>query len=192
MRSGDTAQTRREPQQRRAMQTVDAVLQAVSRVIRRDGLDAITTNRIAEAAGVSIGSLYQYFPDKHAIFSALHKRHIEEVRRVISGAVDEYSGSLREFTRVLVEGLADLHIADPELHELISTEVSDSPIGFRSALRNTFERVTSSERTLFVLPNVIEALVHGIAQRPPLISPACAKQEAVQTVLTCIELRRSA
>jgi AcrR family transcriptional regulator len=191
MKSDGKAQTRREPQQRRAWHTVDVVLRAVSRVIKRDGLDAVTTNRIADAAGVSIGSLYQYFPDKHAIFTALHKRHIEEVRRVINGTVAEYSGSLREFTRVLVEGLADLHIADPELHELISAEVSDSPIGFRRALRKTFERVTSSERTLFVLPNVIEALVHGIAQRPPLISPACAKEDAVQTVLTCIELRAS-
>ena len=54
--------------QRRALQTVDAILDAVLRILKREGTAAVTTNRIAEVAGVSIGSLYQYFPDKDAIF----------------------------------------------------------------------------------------------------------------------------
>jgi AcrR family transcriptional regulator len=53
---------RRIPQQPRARETVNAVLDAVARILRRDGIAAITTNRIAEVAGVSIGSVYQYFP----------------------------------------------------------------------------------------------------------------------------------
>ena len=59
-------------------------------------------------------------------------------------------------------------------------------------LRETFERVTSSERMLFVLPNVIEALVHGISQRRPAISAASVRKEAVQTVLACLESCRNA
>jgi AcrR family transcriptional regulator len=172
---------------------VDAVLAAVPRVIRREGVDAVTTNRIAEAAGVSIGSLYQYFPDKKAIFSALHERHVEDVRQVIERAIAEHASSTREsqtsldtFTQALVEGLADLHAAEPELHELVSEQVPEGPLGFRRALRKTFERVTSSERVLFVLPNVIEALVHGISQRPLPIATA-VKEEAVRTALTCVE-----
>ncbi|MEZ4233552.1 MAG: TetR/AcrR family transcriptional regulator [Polyangiaceae bacterium] len=183
---------RRVPRQGRSRETVRAVLDAVPRVIRREGLDALTTNRIAEAAGVSIGSLYQYFPDKRSIFSALHERHVEDVGRVIDRVVAERSGSLDEFTRGLVEGLADLHAAEPELHELVSEQVPEGPLGLRRALRATFERVTASERMLFVLPNVIEALVHGIPQRPPPFAVASVREEAVQTVLSCLASCRTA
>jgi len=183
---------RREPRQGRSRETVHAVLGAVPRVIRREGVDAVTTNRIGEAAGVSIGSLYQYFPDKKAIFSALHERHVEDVHGVIERAMAERGRSLDAFTRTLVEGLADLHAAEPELHELVSEQVPEGPLGFRRALRKTFERVTSSERMLFVLPNVIEALVHGISQRRAPISAASVREEAVQTVLSCLESCRAA
>ena len=75
---------RRQPKQERAQQTVDVVLQGAVRGLGREGIDSVTTNRIAEAAGVSIGSLYQYFPDKHAIFEALHERHAQRVQQVIA------------------------------------------------------------------------------------------------------------
>ena len=192
MRTTSQERMRREPRQGRSRQTVHAVLGAVPRVIRREGVDAVTTNRIAEAAGVSIGSLYQYFPNKKAIFSALHERHVEDVHRVIERTMAERSGSLDAFTRALVEGLADLHAAEPELHELVSEQVPEGPLGFRRALRETFEHVTSSERMLFVLPNVIEALVHGISQRRPPVSATSVREEAVQTVLTCLESCRNA
>src|SRR6187551_3920376 len=107
MRTTSQERMRREPRQGRSRQTVHAVLGAVARVIRREGVDAVTTNRIAEAAGVSIGSLYQYFPNKKAIFSALHARHVEDVHQVIERTMVERSRSLDGFTRTLVEGLVD-------------------------------------------------------------------------------------
>lgn len=118
----EKAPPRREPRQERSKHTVEAVLEAVRVVARREGPGAVTTNRIAEAAGVSIGTLYQYFPDKHAIFSALHQRHVEQVRALIERALAAHSASVEEFTRVLVEGLSELHAADPELHQLVSAE----------------------------------------------------------------------
>ncbi len=183
---------RRAPRQGRSRETVRAVLEAVPRVVRREGVHALTTNRIAEAAGVSIGSLYQYFPHKQAIFSALHERHVEAVHQVIERVMVERSGTLEKFTRALVEGLVDVHAVEPELHELVAEHVPEGPSGFRRALRATFERVTSSERMLFVLPNVIEALVHGISQRPHPIGIATVKAETVETVLTCLESCRTA
>ena len=179
----DKAPPRREPRQERSKQTVEAVLEAVRVVARREGAGAVTTNRIAEAAGVSIGSLYQYFPDKHAIFTTLHQRHVEQVRAVIERALAAHGASIEDFSRVLIEGLSDLHAADPELHELVTAEVPEGPMSFREALRDVFEQVTTSERMLFVLPNMVEALVHGVAQRPPLISLESATEEAVRTVL---------
>ena len=62
MTTAESTLTRREPKQQRSRRTVDDVLEAVQLVVKRHGTQAITTNRIAEAAGVSVGSLYQYFP----------------------------------------------------------------------------------------------------------------------------------
>ncbi len=76
--------------------------------------------------------------------------------------------------------------------ELVSEQVPEGSMGFRRALRKTFERVTSSERMLFVLPNVIEAIMHGISQRPLPMAPALVRQEAVQTALTCLASCRTA
>src|ERR1700742_2967791 len=84
---------RRQPQQGRARQTVEAVLDAVIKILKREGFQAVTTNRIAEVAGVSIGSVYQYFPDKRAIFVALHERHVEEIDRLVTSALMEHASS---------------------------------------------------------------------------------------------------
>jgi AcrR family transcriptional regulator len=67
---------RRQPLQARSRSTVDAILLAAARVFRREGWRA-TTNRIAAEAGVSVGSLYEYFPDKQALLLALAVRHLE-------------------------------------------------------------------------------------------------------------------
>lgn len=190
---------RRQPKQRRARETVEAVLDAVVRVLKKHGVDGVTTNRIAEAAGVSIGSVYQYFPDKRAIFTALHDRHVEEISRVIdSRLVEHASSSLEDFVRALVEALVDAHAADPEFHELMTTTVPHGAEGARALdvrLRGTFKLAITSrmrdrklprdlDRMLFVLPHMVEALSHGAAyQRPPGLSLAAAKEEAVHAVL---------
>jgi AcrR family transcriptional regulator len=204
MKSTDASLTRREPRQQRSRQTVDAMLDAVERVLKRHGIDAITTNRIAEAAGVSIGSVYQYFPDKRAIFTALHGRHVTEVSQAIERALaGSASSTFEDFTRSLVEMLVDVHARDPELHEIISAAVPESALGFRNALQETFERVISSgqcgrydeqaaNRMRFVLPRLIEALVHGAAQPRLPISIQHAKQEAVRAVLLYLSACRTA
>jgi AcrR family transcriptional regulator len=185
------AAIRRAPRQERSRLTVAAVLDAVERVLKRDGVDAVTTNRIAEAAGVSIGSVYQYFPDKRSIFTALHQRHVEQVSLVIERTVAEHgSTSLEDFTCALVPGLMDVHDVDPRLHEIVSEVVPESAQGFRRALQGTFERVMSphaqdfaSHPQAFVLPHLVEALVHGgMTQRPPTVSLDDLKQEAVRAV----------
>ncbi len=134
----EEANIRRAPRQQRSRQTVEVILEAVERVLKREGVDAITTNRIAEAAGVSIGSVYQYFPDKKSIFTALHQRHVEQVSQVIEKTVVEHaSSSLESFTCALVERLMDLHDLEPGLHEIISEVVPESAQGFRLALQET-------------------------------------------------------
>jgi AcrR family transcriptional regulator len=105
MKSTSDPRARRQPRQQRSKKTVNTMLDAVTVVLKRHGPDGVTTNRISEAAGFSIGSLYQYFPDKRAIYRALHERHVNEVRAAITQALAENaSASLEDFTRALVGG----------------------------------------------------------------------------------------
>lgn len=185
---------RREPKQQRSRQTVDCVLEAVQLVVKRHGTQAITTNRIAEAAGVSVGSLYQYFPDKRAIFTALHDRHVDDVRQVIGQTTAAYAAApLREFTAELVQGLVNVHVDAAELHEIVSSAVPEGALGFRNALHHTFGRVLSgadqkrysldeTERMLFVLPRMVESLVHGAVHQVPTLSRDVVRSEAIRTV----------
>jgi AcrR family transcriptional regulator len=202
MANEDSAPVRRAPKQERSRQTVEAVLEAVPIVVKRHGARAVTTNRIAEVAGVSIGSLYQYFPDKQAIFQALHERHVEDVRQRMERAVHECaSTSLDAFAQSLMEGLADAHAAEPELHELITAALPESALGFRDALEGTFERVLlhvqedagaqAVQRMLFVLPPVVEALVHAVPRPRPPFTVDRAKGEAIRTVLHSLDSCRT-
>ena len=82
--SPDPFSARKSARQSRAHETIDAILEAAARIVSRDGVATLTTNRIAEIAGVSIGSLYQYFPGKDAVLHALVRR---EFNRTVDGHV---------------------------------------------------------------------------------------------------------
>lgn len=182
---------RRRPKQQRAQQTVEIVLQGAVRVLARDGLDAVTTNRIAEAAGVSVGSLYQYFPDKRAIFLALHERHAQRVQRVIQRVLDaQPAGPLEPLIVALMDGLFDEHAADPrELHALLDQQ-EDGSRGLRQALGEVLmsrrlEAALPPERVQFVLPTMMEVLVHeAVLSRPSGCALAAAKVEASRAVIS--------
>src|SRR6202167_58219 len=115
---------RRKPSQERARVTVDAMLDAAVKLLKRGGVSYITTNRIAETAGVSIGSVYQYFPNKRAIFIALHERHINQVDFVMQRRIMESeNATLEALITSLIEGVVETHTADPELSDLLQSEV---------------------------------------------------------------------
>lgn len=129
MPAGPRAKTRlRTPRQARAIATRDAILEAAARILARGGWDALTTNAIAARAGVSIGSLYEYFPDKRAIADALLERHLaagEETLRARAASLlhGVEARPLREVVAALVDGFVALHAADPKLHRVLSSEV---------------------------------------------------------------------
>jgi len=190
---------RRRPKQRRARQTVEAVLDAVIRLLKRGGSDAITTNRIAEVAGVSIGSLYQYFPDKRAIFTALHQRHIDQIDRMVQTKLVEHAASsIEDLVRAMVEAMVDAHATDPELYELLMAEVphrADGTRDFAVRLHGAFLLAISSrahelkrrrdlDKVVFVVTHMVEALSHGaVLRRPAGMSLKDAKEEAVRAIL---------
>jgi AcrR family transcriptional regulator len=168
-------------------------------VLKREGFDAVTTNRVAEVAGVSIGSVYQYFPDKRAIFVALHQRHIEEIDRIVeTKLVQHAASSIDELIRALVEAMVDSHATDPELYELLLMEVPHRAGGTRDfsvRLHGAFRLAISSgapelkkrgdlDKVVFVMTNMVEALSHAaVLRRPPGLSLADAKAEIVRAVL---------
>lgn len=87
------------------------ILEAAAQVFQREGLDA-TTNRIAERAGVSIGSLYQYFPNKHALLYALAEYHLGEVEtslRAVFAELHRAAPPWPDTVRALVEAIVALH-----------------------------------------------------------------------------------
>jgi AcrR family transcriptional regulator len=197
-RSGKLA-ARRRPTQRRARQTVEAIMDAVVRILKREGGKAVTTNRIAEVAGVSIGSVYQYFPDKRAIFTALHQRHIEQIDRLVETTLVRHAeSSLEELVRAMIEAMVEVHVSDPELYEMLFSEVPHRAEGTRdfavrlhgafrlaiAARKHELKRRRDLDKVVFVVAHMVDALSHGaVLRRPPELSLAAAKEEVVRAVL---------
>jgi AcrR family transcriptional regulator len=194
---------RRQPTQKRAQETVNAILDAVIRLLKRGGASSITTNSIAEAAGVSIGSVYQYFPNKRAIFIALHERHIEQVDRVLQRKVSVSAReSLDRLVFHLMDGMIEVHASDPELAALLDTEVPHRADGarefslrlhepLRKALAPHAESlggVIKLDLRAFLLSNMLEAFGHAVVlRRPRALSRQNARIEACKAILACLK-----
>ena len=190
---------RRKPSQKRAKVTVEAMLDAALVLLKRIGTHAITTNRIAETAGVSIGSVYQYFPNKHSLFTALHERHVDLVSEVIHQKLRASAeSSLEELIEYLIDGMIEAHAVDPELSELLQSEVPHRADGtvdfamrfqepFRAALAphvRRFGRKIDLDTRAFVVANLVDALGHAVVlRRPRGLSLAKARAEACKAML---------
>jgi len=113
------------PQQQRSRELVAAVLEAAVRILKRGGEAALTTRRVAEVAGVSVGSLYQYFPHRDAIVRLLIDAHVkgmlarvdEELRRACAAATPE------EVVRRFAHALVAAHTGDLERWGIIAAQV---------------------------------------------------------------------
>jgi len=106
-----TEKTRRTPRQPRSEATVDAILEAAFQLLEADGIEALTTNHIAERAGVSIGTLYQYFRGKQAILAALAQRRAAAARDRIADLV--IAGPEIGLVRMIVRTLATAFEGSP-------------------------------------------------------------------------------
>ncbi|HXZ01475.1 MAG TPA: TetR/AcrR family transcriptional regulator [Stellaceae bacterium] len=95
---------RRIPHQARARDTVETIFEAAIRILRREGLDALNTNHIAETAGISVGTLYGYFPNKQAILVAMARRELEKTEASIRAAIAR-SASGTEAARAAIRAL---------------------------------------------------------------------------------------
>jgi len=115
---------RKSASQARSRLTVDALLEATARVLVKEGYDRASTNRIAATAGVSVGSLYQYFPNKESLVAALVARHNREMLDVVRAALAEVASQpLSVAVRELVRATIEAHQVDPALHRIFAEQV---------------------------------------------------------------------
>lgn len=118
-----TAEPRKRPTQQRSREMVERILEAAARIFAEQGYHGTTTNHVAEAAGVSIGSLYQYFPNKDSLLVALGERHVAEaieklttVAAQLRAAAPDVEATCRAFVA------AALAVNQPdELHRILWT-----------------------------------------------------------------------
>ncbi len=106
---------RKSPAQARSGATVEAIHEAVIQVLIADGLARLTTTRVAERAGVSVGTLYQYFPNKEALLFAILQQHFEEMADAIEH-VGKHDGkrSLRELAKNIAEAYVSVKVSRPD------------------------------------------------------------------------------
>ncbi|MCU0491986.1 MAG: TetR/AcrR family transcriptional regulator [Chloroflexaceae bacterium] len=193
---------RKMPSQERSRFTVEAILDAAVQVFERHGYAAGTTARIAERAGVSVGSLYQYFPNKDAILVALVDQHLAEVQTlagVVFARAHAADLTLPQALRVIVAGFVDMHALNPQLHRLLSEEVvlpgeaqeklARLKQSIVEAVGQLLARYGVAEQgspglTAYVLVQVADHLTHQLVLHPPVpLTPQQCVDEILLVVL---------
>ena len=169
--------------QERSRSTVDALIEATTRILIKEGYDQASTNRIAEVAGVSIGSLYQYFPSKEALVAAVIDHHMRRVSQVAGKALVKMAAlpveaAAHEFVSVAI----DAHRVNPRLHAVLSEQIPrvgrleniEANIregyayvrGYLEAHRDEID-VADPDIAAFICVTVVEALTHAAVLRRP-------------------------
>src|SRR5579872_2307562 len=185
---------RKEPRQVRARATVDAILEAGARILGRQGWGRFTTNAVADIAGVSIGSLYQYFPNKAALVEAILRRHFDDVLTALRKANEHSSRSAR--IEGLISGVIAAHSIHPSLHRVLLEDVPRGGISksvhekFESEYSNLYTQLVAvggpganprSKVRAQVLSSAIGGVVHDAARKGTLESSEM-RQELIHLV----------
>jgi len=124
-RTTHSLKPRKSPHQRRARQTVDAIIEATARILVKRGWAETNTNIVARQAGVSVGSLYQYFPNKESLIVALNRRHAKRVHSLVELELRRCAGKpLEAAVAALVHVIVTVHLENPELDRMLETELS--------------------------------------------------------------------
>jgi AcrR family transcriptional regulator len=192
---------RKKPRQDRSQATVEAILDATARVLCTTGYDRASTNRIALAAGVSVGSLYQYFPSKEALVAALAARHMATMTALVRSKLAEVAEApMPVAVRTIIMAMFEAHAVDPRLHKVLIEEVPrigrlenlrgveremESLVAAMLEARRGELRRTNVETMALLLVTVVEAATHAavLAELEP------ARSQAVADELTDLVLR---
>ncbi len=189
---GPPAAMRKAPRQARSRATVAAVVQAGAQLLGERGWSGFTTNEVAEVAGVSIGSLYQYFPNKLALVDAIRRRHFDDVLAVLDRAAES---GIPHRVEALVDGMIAVHTVNPALHRVLldlpdPDESGSAYRAFQAEYLRRYEGVVAAlgggradvGTVAQVLSSAIEGVIHNAARRGVLQSPE-VRRELVRLVL---------
>jgi AcrR family transcriptional regulator len=196
---------RKAPRQARSRATIEAILDAAAHILGERGWAATTTNAVAERAGASIGSLYQYFPNKLALVEAVRRRHFDEVLAMLHAAADTRSSRARRIA-TLADGMIAVHLRFPAAHRVL---LEEAPRGATSdATHHRFEvEYRRGWEALFaanarrhsaagvaiaaqVLAAAVAGVVHDAARLGMLASPAL-RRELIALIESCLSRRRT-
>jgi AcrR family transcriptional regulator len=171
--------------QQRARLTVGALLDATARILVKDGYDKASTNKIALAAGVSIGSLYQYFPSKEALVAAVVDRHMTQMLDLVRDEIVKVAARPVDVAvRRLVTAMIDAHRVDPKLHRVLAEQVPRSGrlVNIEAMDREAYKlvrayldghreelQVADLDTATFVCVKTVEAMAHGAVIGAPAI-----------------------
>lgn len=176
---------RKQPRQARSIATVDAILEATAHILVREGYDHASTNRIAAQAGVSIGSLYQYFPSKEALVGELVDRFSRRITEMVLRRLAELADEPPEVvTRELVRAMVELKREDPRLAQVLREQIprvgrmqhyerhlATVVDAAKIYLERWRERIAHDDLAMaaFIAVHTAEAVTHaGVTRRPPL------------------------
>lgn len=192
-KSRTAVKPRKIPAQARSRATVDAIIQAATYILTKVGWEGLTTNAIAERAGVNIGSLYQFFPNKEAIIAELQRRHATDTRtdllEVLRVLPDQ--PSLRDALSLIVEMLVAEHRIAPALHKAIHEELprtvrhlddgKDSlQQQFAQVLEPFMKNVPDPELSIYLMSIAAHAIIHTVtADQPTLLEQPAFVSEVV-------------
>jgi AcrR family transcriptional regulator len=159
---------RKAPSQLRSTETVDSIVEAAAQVLETGGFEGFNTNAVAKRAGVSIGSLYQYFPSKEALTVALIHRETARFYEDASGALTQRSGKAaleylisasvrQQLQRPVLARLLDVEESRPELQGAVA-----QPESFRSLLLAIVKRAKPKHPSPEVAAGDIFAIIRGM------------------------------
>lgn len=163
---------RKQAVQERSRETVEVILTAAAQVFARDGFAAATTERIAERAGVSVGSIYQYWPNKNALAVALIERHGETSLALVLPELHRLADAeipLEARVEAVVRALVEPHLEDADLHWTLDTEAT-VPLPYRERIAELTERLARGlvdalgvpPDAALVVACALEALPHAL------------------------------
>jgi AcrR family transcriptional regulator len=192
---------RKQPKQDRARATVDAILQATTYILVRDGWEGLTTNKIAQRAGVNVASLYQYFPNKQSIVVELQKRHVERARQTQPQDLQllRRQPDLRSILRVALQRIIAEHRDEPALHRVFAEElprstrraiqlvdgVQDQKVqqAWKACIEAHGKPLPDRDIAAFIVTSVVHAVIHDAAAiRPELLESAMFTEELVTLI----------
>jgi len=192
-------QPRRIPRQARSRALVEAILEATARVLTERGYAGTNTNLVAERAGVSVGSVYQYFPNKDSLLTALHERHAAEMQAAMETVLEAAQDrGLHGHLAALVHAWLAAHQISPELHRVLEKEFPffDAPPDQSPADQGIFRRIRrlledhrdevlprDLDLATWIVLQTMESLIHAAVIAPSPGHPPAAIEEAIMEML---------